>query len=95
MSKLKSLEELFAGRHFDREVILMHAPMRPLAAVEDHAPSSGGIVATRGTPATGSQHCWQWSWPLVPGPRESPFCRTFQCILPLARSSFVIREPLA
>jgi hypothetical protein len=45
MSKLKSLEELFAGRHFDREVILMHASMRPLAAVEDHAPSSGGIVA--------------------------------------------------
>src|SRR6266851_8556598 len=69
--------------------------MRPLAAVEDHAPSSGGIVAARGTPATGNQHCWQWSWPLVPGPRQSPFCRAFQCILPLARSSFVIRELLA
>src|SRR5258705_8232465 len=71
------------------------ASMRPLAAVEDNTPSSGGIVATRGTPATGNQHCWQWSWPLVPGPRQSPFCRAFQCVLPLARSSFVIRELLA
>ena len=71
------------------------ASMRPLAAVEDHAPSSGGIVATWGTHATGNQHCWNWSWLLVPGPRQSPFCRAFQCILPLARSSFVIRELLA
>jgi hypothetical protein len=69
--------------------------LRPLAAVEDHAPSSGGIVAAWGTHATGNQHCWKWSWPLVPGPRQSPFCRAFQCILPLARSSFVIRELLA
>ena len=33
--------------------------------------------------------------PLVPCPRQSPFCRAFQCILPLIRSSFVIRELLA
>src|SRR5258708_64639 len=46
--------------------------MRPLAAVEDHTPSSGGIVAAWGTHATGNQHCWKWSWPLVPAPGTWP-----------------------
>src|SRR5258707_13809907 len=51
--------------------------MRPLAAVEDHAPSSGGIVAAWGTHATGNQHCWKWSWPPGTWPAPKPFLSGF------------------
>src|SRR5258707_3405316 len=95
LARLLRLLRTSRGADLPHALGTAQASMRPLAAVEDHAPSPGGIVATRGTPATGNQHCWQWSWPLVPGLRQSPFCRAFQCILPSPRSSFAIRQLLA
>ena len=46
-------------------------------------------------PRLASQYGWQWARSLVPGPLQSSLCGSFECILPLARPSFTVRELLA
>jgi hypothetical protein len=69
--------------------------MRTLATVENSTPSPGRVAATGGTSATGRQYSRQRSRSLVPGPLESSLSGGFECILPLARTTFTVRELLA
>jgi hypothetical protein len=53
------------------------------------------LLELRGSPATGQQHGWQRTWPLVSGPGQSPLCGAFPCSLQIARTSHVDRWMLA
>ena len=66
-----------------------------VAAVENTAPSPGSSAGTRGTSAAGQQYGWQWAWPLVPREGQGPVRGAFQCVLQIARTSFVVRGLLA
>ncbi len=50
---------------------------RYVAAMENTTPSPSGSVRTGGSPATGQQHGWQRTRPLVSGPGQSPLCGAF------------------
>jgi putative transposase len=58
-----------------------------VAAMENTTPSPSGSLSTGGSPATGQQHGWQRTRPLVSGPGQSPLCGAFQCLLQIARTS--------
>ena len=38
------------------------------------------------------QYCWQWTRPLVSRQGQGPFCRAFQCLFQIARSTFAGRR---
>src|SRR5271168_3592226 len=71
------------------------AAMRTLATVENPTSSPGCVATPGGTPETGCQYGRKWSRPLVPGPLQSSLSGSFECILPLARPAFTVRELLA
>ena len=67
----------------------------PVAAMENTASSPSGAIGTGGARAAGQQYRRQRTRPLVSRQGQSPFCRAFQCLLQIARSSFVVRGLLA
>jgi hypothetical protein len=66
-----------------------------VAAVENTAPPQRSATGTGAARAAGQQYGWQRTRPLAPRKGQGPFCRAFQCLLQIARSSFVIRGLLA
>ena len=62
-----------------------------VAAVENTAPSPRGSDRTGGAFPTGKKYSRQRARPLVSRKGQGPFCRAFQCLFQIARSSFVDR----
>ena len=54
-----------------------------------------GAVGTGGAPAAGKQYGRQRTRPLVSRKGQGPFCRAFQCLFQIARSSFAGRRVTA
>src|ERR1017187_10395903 len=68
---------------------------RYVAAMENTPPSPSSSVSTGGSPATGQQHGWQRTRPLVSGPGQSPLSGAFQCLLQIARTPDINQWMLA